>query len=251
MATRPARRRMARAKFDYRLAREGLGCTRNRRLTDYAKEFYPTDPVRLHDLLGAPEENGRTKRVCDVGCGYGHAAEDLRKTGFKVTAIDAFTRPTDGVAGAMEALPLHSNSQDRLLACVVHNYSFNKLKALQEAHRVLVPGGVAVIQVHPEMPVVFKARGRSLRLALKDVLKFLQQQGHDLRLKEAKYGNRLTLEMHKNKPALGLNARLTQVYPLRGLDSVWLLPELEPACEYHTNRKTFERLEKFVSENRR
>ncbi len=205
----------------------------------------------MHDLLGAPKEDGKTKRVCDVGCGYGNAASDLRAMGFTVAAIDAFTRPPGAVTGAMEALPLRSNSQDRLLACVVHNYSFDKLKALREAHRVLAPGGVAVINIHPKMPVVFKAGGRSLQVTLKDVLKFLQQQGHDLRLNEGNYGNRLTLEMRKNKPALGLNARLTSVSLLRGSESVWLLTQLEPACEYRTNPKTFARLEKFVNENRR
>lgn len=106
-------------------------------------------------------------RVCDVASGAGHVAAALRRSGCgTVVALDpapnmvkTALRAHEGLIGAVapaEALPFSSGSLDGL-TCRIAAHHFRDLDAfLKETHRVLPPGGVAVVEdsVAPEDDVL-------------------------------------------------------------------------------------------------
>src|SRR4051794_37695370 len=97
----------------------------------------------------------RAPRLVDVGCGTGATAEALHRFGI-VTGVDmspmaleccrrrGLERLMQGVA---EALPLADDSADVLVATDILEHLDDDLAALREFHRVLRPGGHAVITV--------------------------------------------------------------------------------------------------------
>jgi SAM-dependent methyltransferase len=104
------------------------------------------------------------RRVLDLGCGNGRHVVHLAKAGFEMTGLDIsisglrLTRQwlsEEGLdahtilADFRSPLPLRSASFDALLSTqVIHHALLAEVRhALAEIHRVLVPGGLALISV--------------------------------------------------------------------------------------------------------
>lgn len=113
-------------------------------------------PTVLH-LLG----DVRGKRIMDAGCGPGLYAEELLRRGARVTACDASgemvrlarARLGDAVAVRQHDLQhplewLDDSSFDFVLMALVIHHLEDRMTALREAHRVLVPEGRLVLSTH-------------------------------------------------------------------------------------------------------
>ncbi|HWJ64758.1 MAG TPA: class I SAM-dependent methyltransferase [Acidimicrobiales bacterium] len=101
------------------------------------------------------------KRVLDAACGPGIYAEELLARGADVVGFDAsaamveLARARTGgraelrVHSMEEPLPwLDDASVDVVLSALAHHYVTDRVGFLREAHRVLRPGGAAVISTH-------------------------------------------------------------------------------------------------------
>jgi SAM-dependent methyltransferase len=97
--------------------------------------------------------------VVDLGAGPGHVARHLREIGLPTIAVDlapgmaAVARHRNGVpaaAGSLTALPLASSSVAAavVLFAWIHLTGDELRAAAAELHRVLRPGGAAVISFH-------------------------------------------------------------------------------------------------------
>lgn len=202
------------------------------------------------------KRKGRALAIAEVGSGDGKLSETLRSDlGANVTSVDPFPRRQGTVAGTFEALPLADGSQDVVLSVMTHNYTLDKLKAIQEAHRVLVYGGLAMIQVHPGMPLVFHSGGQRLAILTRDFVRFIRSRGHSARLinNSPSRLNSATLLIRKNKSALGMRFRWRgsrRAYlGTEGLleSSTWSgVNEWEQVPHYLTDRRTFSRLKQFA-----
>ncbi len=101
----------------------------------------------------------KRKRVLETGYGIGLVAEALAKSGWDVTAIDPSTEALatlrskfakGGLSGAFEQadvdkLPFANQSFEAVVSINAIEFAHNPMEAVQEVHRVLVPGGRAVI----------------------------------------------------------------------------------------------------------
>jgi len=117
------------------------------------------DRPAVLELLGDVDQ----LRVLDAGCGPGIYAEQLVARGARVVAIDGSERMLDlsrrrlGNRAVVRQhdlnQPLHfldDASVDRVVSALVWHYLDDRLGALREFHRVLVPDGAVVISSdHP------------------------------------------------------------------------------------------------------
>lgn len=101
-------------------------------------------------------------RVLDAGCGPGLYAEELLARGAVVTAVDASEpmlelararlgeRATVLRADLDDPLPFADASFDLVVSALVVHHVADRAAAFRELHRVLVPGGAAVVSTqHP------------------------------------------------------------------------------------------------------
>ncbi len=105
------------------------------------------------------EKGGKGKKLLDIGCGTGRNAEYALKKGWKVMAVDysagqlevARRRVGDGVEFVLadaRNLPFDDKSFDAFISiAVIHHFPdrSDRLKALQEARRVLKKGGEGLV----------------------------------------------------------------------------------------------------------
>ena len=121
----------------------------------------PWDARTLADLRGLLPPAGR---VLDVGCGYGRIALPLAELGYTVTGFDiarsllrAARREAArrGLAiafdeGSMTSLPYDAAAFDAVLCLWTAFYELTQhdeqVAALGEMHRVLAPGGIAIVE---------------------------------------------------------------------------------------------------------
>lgn len=106
--------------------------------------------VNAEDVAFEAVAAGSPERMLDVGCGTGEFAERVAKElGAQVTALDisarmaALTRERgiDARVGDVQALPFDDASFDCVLANWVLYHVPALDRAIEELHRVLVPGG--------------------------------------------------------------------------------------------------------------
>jgi ubiquinone/menaquinone biosynthesis C-methylase UbiE len=111
------------------------------------RPMYPAGLVEwLVERLGL--RSGRT--VVDVGAGTGKLTRDLVPTRARVIAVEplfemrmqleAVVPGADVLAGSAEDIPLPDDSADAVVAASAFHW-FDTERALEEIHRVLVPGG--------------------------------------------------------------------------------------------------------------
>ena len=112
--------------------------------------------VAEHLLRRQLRRRGRKARsLLDVGCGPGNLLARFREvevklgSDFSLDAIGHARRAVDAgfFTGDLCRLPLRDNSVDCVAALEVIEHIEDDARAMAEIHRVLVPGGVAVISV--------------------------------------------------------------------------------------------------------
>jgi SAM-dependent methyltransferase len=110
------------------------------------------------DVMFSSIEEVSPRRVLEVGCGPGEAAERIAALGAEVVALDsssrmvelARARGVDARVGDVQELPFADASFDCALAAWVLFHVPDLDRALVELHRVLVPGGRLVAVTNSE-----------------------------------------------------------------------------------------------------
>jgi SAM-dependent methyltransferase len=126
------------------------------RARDYAEIQEPMFLPLYQDLLRRPEL-AKAGALLDVGCGPGLAAQTMARKIGKTAGVDA-SAPFIEIARArmpsgdfrvaeMEALPHTDGSFDVVTGFNAFQYAASPVKALQEARRVVKPGGLIVMAV--------------------------------------------------------------------------------------------------------
>jgi SAM-dependent methyltransferase len=110
----------------------------------------PTYPAALLDWLADRLRLRPGMTVIDLGAGTGKLTRDLVPTGAHVIAVEplpemraqleAAVPGAEVLAGSAEELPLQDDSVDAVVAASAFHW-FETERALEEIHRVLVPGG--------------------------------------------------------------------------------------------------------------
>jgi SAM-dependent methyltransferase len=116
------------------------------------------DRPAVLEMLG--DVHGR--RVLDAGCGPGLYAEELLERGAEVVGFDASSAMVDlararvgdraeiSVARLDEPLPYPDDDVDLVVCALAIHYVADRRAAFSELHRVLRPGGAAVVSTqHP------------------------------------------------------------------------------------------------------
>lgn len=199
--------------------------------------------------------------VVELGAGKGNASAELAADGrHRVIGLDV-VKPKDNWAKARSAgaammvadahnLPLADNSAHFILSRAMHNYCPDKLGVLSEAHRILAPRGIAVLDINPTMPVLFKSGRKRLVLSMAETLATLKLFGFHSRLspESDSYGS-LELNKRNGFPLTFKFAGTTSPRRLRpGYNAFWLSnPQsqyLERSSVYELSPADFERLKK-------
>ena len=94
------------------------------------------------------DPSGRTLRVLDVGCGDKPYLPLLDAYAERYVGLDAAPRPHVDDVGSAEDLPYEDESFDLILCTQVREHLPEPAVALSEMHRVLRPGGSALISTH-------------------------------------------------------------------------------------------------------
>jgi SAM-dependent methyltransferase len=106
-------------------------------------------------LLVCLEYSPHARRVLDVGCSAGYVLAAAKSLGLEEMGLDYERFPVDlcrekglrAVQGTLTELPLADNSLDIVTAKHTLEHVDDPLRGLREIHRVLRPGGVALIVV--------------------------------------------------------------------------------------------------------
>jgi SAM-dependent methyltransferase len=128
-------------------------------LSRFDAYFFRTYPY-LQPFLGRAPVAGR--RVLEIGLGYGTVGQRLAEQGARYTGMDIAAGPVammrhrldlaelsgDAVQASALDLPFPSESLEVVVAigCLHHTGDFPR--AIREVHRVLVPGGHALVMVY-------------------------------------------------------------------------------------------------------
>lgn len=125
-----------------------------------SREFFRT-VKKFHDGILEVQACGG-KSVLEMGCGLGIDALELAKHGARVTAIDLAPTYIEMAkrnfaynnvravleVGNAEQLRFESNSFDLVFAIGVFQYTQHPQKAINEALRILKPGGEAIVMMY-------------------------------------------------------------------------------------------------------
>ena len=151
----------------------------------------------LTELLRADAVAGR--RVVEIGCGLGTDLMQFARAGARVAAVDltprhlALTgrrfalegRSVDLIRGDAESLPLRDGSVDFVYSFGVLHHTPDIEAAVEEMHRVLVPGGTALVAVYHRRSLFLWAwllraavTARLLRQGYRRVMADIEQHPH-------------------------------------------------------------------------
>jgi SAM-dependent methyltransferase len=114
---------------------------------------------RIGELLLKRLGPGTGRRLLDAGCGSGYWCHLLAERGFVVHGVDAsfgmletakeVGEATSLTLGDVRALPYGDATFDAAISIEVIRYLPDPDRALRELHRVLKPGGIAVVTAAP------------------------------------------------------------------------------------------------------
>jgi SAM-dependent methyltransferase len=104
----------------------------------------------------------KDRRVLEIGLGYGTLSQQLLAAGGRYTGIDIARGPAAmvnhrsrllggapcAVRGSVLALPVADQSIDCLVSIGCFHHTGSVAQSIRETHRVLKPGGVAVVMVY-------------------------------------------------------------------------------------------------------
>jgi len=120
----------------------------------------------FHMLLGAAIRDLRDPRILDLGCGTGITMEEFRRHG-RILGVDLaweallHVRKRDPAFALVQAdlagLPIAAGSVEVVLAFDVLEHLADDAGAVREIHRVLRPGGVALLNV-PAFPSLWSGK---------------------------------------------------------------------------------------------
>lgn len=158
---------------------------------------------RLQSAVGFDKTKGL--RVLEIGCGCGSEAERFARAGARYTAVDLTNAAVsltqkrfqlaelEGhfVQGDAENLPFADSSFDLVYSHGVLHHTPDTPRSINEVHRVLAPGGRAVIMLYYRNSFNYKVNLRLVRrlrarllereLGIKLVLKIWHEPEQDLR----------------------------------------------------------------------
>jgi SAM-dependent methyltransferase len=140
------------------------------RAPDPTWEYYPTYLAKLAAVRAWLDGLPPDAHVLDAGCGEGVLVEEYSGR-LDIEGIDPNYASDRVRTGSLTALPYPDGSFDRALCLdVLEHLTFeDQPRALTELHRVLRPGGEALISVpnlaHLQSRVHFLVRGRLIRTA--------------------------------------------------------------------------------------
>jgi SAM-dependent methyltransferase len=123
---------------------------------------------RAEIICGLIPRNGGPRALLDVGCGWGGLTRHLTRFG-NVVGVDPSPAAREEAArrglrvldGTADALPVPDASVDLALATDVIEHLVDDVAALRELHRVLRPGGLALVTV-PAYGWLFSSHDRAL-----------------------------------------------------------------------------------------
>ncbi|MGD0794010.1 MAG: class I SAM-dependent methyltransferase [Dehalococcoidales bacterium] len=124
------------------------------------KNRYEAHAPWLKKMIDELDVEGKT--VLEVGCGMGADLLSLARNGAKVIGLDLTPRhielakklfdtfgfPADFIIGDAECMSLPSESVDVVYSFGVLHHTPNIEKAISEIHRVLKPGGLAIVGLY-------------------------------------------------------------------------------------------------------
>jgi SAM-dependent methyltransferase len=110
-----------------------------------AESLDPSPPDALYDLVAAMQLPPGSRAV-DVGCGQrgDHTRALAERFGFDVVGVDPCAEPPN-IVGVAEDLPLEDESVDLVWCRDVISMVEDVPRAFEEMHRVLRPGGRAMV----------------------------------------------------------------------------------------------------------
>jgi len=140
------------------------------RTPDPRWEYYPTYLAKMELVRRYLDSLPAGCRVLDAGCGEGVLVEEYA-TRLAIDGIDASYSSPRVRTASLTALPFDGDVFDRVLCLdVLEHLSYaDQERALAEIHRVLRPGGEALVSVpnlaHLQSRLHFLLRGRLVRTA--------------------------------------------------------------------------------------
>ena len=104
----------------------------------------------------------KNRRVVEIGLGYGTVGQRLLEAGATYTGVDVASGPTAminhrarliglpecGIRGSASDLPLSNESVDCLISIGCFHHTGSVQQCIRETHRVLKPGGVAIVMLY-------------------------------------------------------------------------------------------------------
>ena len=152
-------------------------------LVDYNKLHEKTIQLKIDNLLKRLKSKGvlnedKTVRILDIGCWKGQALSEVKdyieKKGFNVEAYGVTLVKHDKQSAMKNGLKIVTADAERLpfpdnyfhLVLSVHSieHMYDKLKVIEEAHRVLAPEGLATLHVRTRSFATDEGKPISLRV---------------------------------------------------------------------------------------
>jgi 2-polyprenyl-3-methyl-5-hydroxy-6-metoxy-1,4-benzoquinol methylase len=132
-------------------------------------KYYPVFVHKMRLVRKYLNANARLGKTIDLGCGEGILVEEYRQRGFDIVGLDYNYESPHVVRGDMTRLQFPDESYALALALdVIEHLSFEQQsQALAEIHRILKPGGRALLTIpnlaHFASRVTFALFGKLLR----------------------------------------------------------------------------------------